>query len=201
MIESKSDIRKRIRDLRRTLSTRDQLDGASGLLQQLCLLPEFSMAQRVALYLANDGEIDPINVIHHCWQTDKETYVPVIIPGAGNVLKFALISQKTQYTQNRFGIKEPVVKSDELRDAKDLDLVLVPLVAFDESGNRVGMGGGFYDTTFEFVGNINTSSPVLVGVAHEIQKVDVVVAEHWDIALTTVVTGHHTYRISSGCGR
>ena len=92
-----------------------------------------------------------------------------------------------------FNLGRPVVESDQLRQGSELDLVLLPLVAFDQHGSRVGMGVGFYDTTFEFVREQKAPAPVLVGIAHEIQKVDTIESESWDVPLATVVTDQGVY--------
>ncbi len=111
-----------------------------------------------------------------------------------NTLLFASVTVQTRYADNRYGIKEPLVKSADIIGAERLDLVLMPLVAFDESGNRIGMGGGFYDRTFAFKQSRSEKKPYLIGIAHEIQKVDAIAAEHWDVPLTMVVTDKQVYR-------
>ena len=75
-----------------------------------------------------------------------------------------------------------------------IDLVLVPLVAFDPQRNRIGMGGGFYDRSFAFRKNPDQPRPVLIGVAHELQKVDLLEPEPWDVQLDMVVTDQAVYR-------
>ena len=115
----------------------------------------------------------------------------------------------TEFTENKFGIREPVVEPGHVIHAETLDLVLTPLVAFDNNGNRVGMGGGYYDTTFEFINNRAAKTslapgsedrPELIGIAHEIQKVEQICAEHWDIPIYTVVTDKSIYKLGPGTG-
>ena len=77
---------------------------------------------------------------------------------------------------------------------RELDLVLLPLVGFNRSGNRSGMGGGFYDTAFAFKKTRPRRLPRLIGLAHEIQLVENIDAEHWDIPLCAVVTDRRIYR-------
>ncbi len=85
--------------------------------------------------------------------------------------------------RNRFLIPEPVPKYAEV-SANRLDLVLMPLVGFDKCGNRLGMGGGFYDRTFA----CNLLRPKLVGLAHHLQEVDSLAVDNWDIPLNAVAT-------------
>ena len=185
---NKSEIRKLIRARRRSLTQTAQNQAARGLLEQLKVLPEFLTAERIAMYIANDGEIDPLNVMQWCWQNKKSCFVPVVFQEFNNSLRFAPVTESTKFHLNKFEIAEPVINESELQDPWQLDLVLMPLVAFDDRGNRVGMGGGFYDTTFEYLKKSLESKPRLVGVAHEIQRVENVEAEHWDIPLSTIVT-------------
>ena len=161
------------------------------------------------MYLVNDGEIDPIEVMKWCWENEKQTYVPVIVQQENNTLVFAQVHRGTEFIENNYGIREPVVEPDQVISAEHLDLVLTPLVAFDSNGNRVGMGGGYYDSTFEFIkirsGKTSLTSgsdvhPVLIGIAHEIQRVDKIDAEHWDIPMNTVVTDKNVYTLGSGAG-
>ena len=189
----KSELRRLIRDRRRALSDEQRTCAAAGLLKQLCGLDDFMQSENVAMYLVNDGEIDPIDTMHWCWQNHRKPYVPIVVQKGSNCLLFAEIQETTEFVENRYGIREPVVAPDDLVEASDLDLVLMPLVAFDSFGNRVGMGGGFYDTTFEFLKNGEKQKPVLIGIAHEVQKVERIEAESWDIPLSRVVTDNRVY--------
>ena len=144
------------------------------------------------MYLVNDGEIDPVKVMQWCWENSKIPYVPVV-ERERNKLVFAEVTPQTRFRENRFGIREPENAETGIVAAQQLDLVLAPLVAFDQTGNRLGMGGGFYDRTFEFLTNTDTAEPELIGIAHEIQKVQRIDVEPWDIPLTTVVTDKQVY--------
>lgn len=193
----KAPLRKAMRDKRRSLSNHQQAAAAHGLLAQLQAAETFLAATKIAMYLVHDGEIDTIEVMKWCWQNSKQTYLPIVVQAEKNTLLFANVNEETEYVENRFGIKEPIVEQAQIIQAQGLDLVLMPLVAFDQNGNRVGMGGGFYDTTFAFLKENPATkchyNPQLIGVAHEIQQVDDISAEHWDIPLMTVVTDKNMY--------
>lgn len=198
-VEGKSELRKLLRQRRRALGPAQQAQAAADLAEQLAALPAFGQSESVALYLANDGEIDPAEAMR--WRLDrgKRCYVPIIggIGGEGNVLRFGEVTPHTRFRRNRFGIAEPALSADELIDAGDLDLVLLPLVGFDRRGNRIGMGGGFYDTTFAFKQRRPHALPRLVGLAHEIQRLDEIDAENWDIPIAEVVTDERVYQCES----
>jgi 5-formyltetrahydrofolate cyclo-ligase len=93
----------------------------------------------------------------------------------------------SQLTPNRFGILEPDHRAGHKMPPHLLDIVLLPLVGFDRHGGRLGMGGGFYDTTFAFHQGKKTK-PWLLGLAHSCQEVDELELAAWDIPLYGVVT-------------
>ena len=194
----KKRLRSSLRAARRGLGEEAQNSAAHGLLDRLLTLPEFLNARRIALYLPNDGEIDTREVIRWCQANDRQACLPVVQRSDNrNWLLFAEFRQGARLAPNNLGIPEPRVDPSELLSARELDLVLLPLVGFDESGNRIGMGGGFYDTTFEFVRLESAEKPRMAGIAHEVQKVPYIDVESWDIPLPVVVTDRHIYRFRS----
>ena len=190
----RNTLRKQLRSLRRGLDQNAQSQAAKGLLQQFLSANQLKECQRIAIYIANDGEIDPVEVQNWIWQQGKECYLPIVIQEQKNSLVFAPVYPDSQFTVNKFGILEPDYDSKQIIQASELDLVLLPLVGFDASGNRIGMGGGFYDTTFEFVKAQQISKPLMMGIAHELQRVKEISAESWDIPLSTVITDRQVYQ-------
>ncbi len=142
-------------------------------------------AKHIALYMALKGEVDVSAILQ--WihaHTDKHAYLP--ITHANGTLSFAEITAKSGYIKNQYGILEP----DELCpriDVKSLDIVLTPLVAFNKSKKRLGMGGGYYDRTFAFKQNTQLA-PLLIGCAHTLQEDTAFTSESWDIDLDYIVT-------------
>ena len=194
----KYELRKRLRKRRNALDRVHRQRATEGLVEQLKTLAVFRQSERIALYVANDGEIDPAGVLEWCLGHDKRCYTPVIVGAKQKTkqktLRFAEITARTSFRNNRFGIAEPEVPDAQLVDARDLDLVLLPLVGFDRRGNRIGMGGGFYDTTFAFKKTDPPNPPQLMGLAYEIQRVEDIAAEQWDIPLSAVVTEQRIYQ-------
>ena len=103
---------------------------------------------------------------------------------------FVEYAENTAMAMNRFNIPEPVDQHKAI-DAAALDVVITPLVAFDKTGNRLGMGGGFYDRTFSFINDNpnlgeggfhapSVAKPKQIGVGHSCQQVDELQAESWD---------------------
>lgn len=190
----KSDLRQNLRARRRTLSADEQHQAARRLAVNLTGTRLFLTSRRVACYLPNDGEIDTAPVIEHIRRLRKILYLPVLSRLSHDRLWFAEAGPKTKMTPNRFGIPEPVVESRDLVRAQELDLILMPLVGFDDKGNRLGMGGGFYDRSLEFLRHRNHwRKPHLLGIAYDFQRVNGLAADPWDVPLQGVVMDQAVY--------
>jgi 5-formyltetrahydrofolate cyclo-ligase len=191
---SKNQLRKHLRDLRRALTKQQQNAAAARLVTRLVTSPFFRSSRRIACYLPNDGEIDPTPLIERLWKMQRQCFLPVLSRLSRDRLWFAQVLPETRLSPNRFGIPEPVVPARCLLRAQELDLILMPLVGFDLQGNRLGMGGGFYDRSLEFLRHRSTwHKPRLVGLAHECQRVEALAPEPWDIPLQGVVTDRAIY--------
>jgi 5-formyltetrahydrofolate cyclo-ligase len=187
-------LRKTIRQKRRELDINRQLQHAHSLARLITRQPLFLNAKRIACYLAEDGEIDPSYIIEKAWQYKKEVFLP-ILPPTGNSLVFAPFKPDTKLKPNRFNIDEPDVHPNQWIRARQLNLVLLPLVVFDTNGNRLGMGGGFYDRSLAFTRHRQQwHSPHLIGLAHELQKVDALDCEPWDVPLNLIATEQDLYK-------
>lgn len=184
-------IRLTIRDRRRLLSAIQQEESAKLLAEKLSALKVMQKAKKIALYLANDGELDLSYFITWCWQNNIAVYLPVIHPFSKNHLLFLRYQKNTEMIKNRFGIEEPKLTVTNLLPVTELDILFTPLVAFDEKGNRLGMGGGFYDRT---LANLSTNCRI-IGLAHELQKVAQLPIEYWDIPLPEIITPKQHYII------
>jgi len=181
-------IRSNKRRLRNQLSCLEQTTHAFGLANQVCRQQPFLNSNRVACYLANDGEIDPEYIIQTAWRLRKQVYLPVLSPFQSK-LYFAPYQAGMAMQLNRFDIWEPACRPANWLTAWQLDLMLLPLVAFDESGNRLGMGGGFYDRSLSYrQSRTHSLRPRLIGLAHELQREQQLAANSWDIPLDMIAT-------------
>ncbi|RYZ92779.1 MAG: 5-formyltetrahydrofolate cyclo-ligase, partial [Moraxellaceae bacterium] len=143
--------------------------------------------KHVAIYMANDGELDPRVIAEQLWKMDKFCYLPVLHPTNHRELWFVRFTPDTPLKLNRFKILEPDHRQNHKIPAHLLDAVLLPLVGFDRSGARLGMGGGFYDRTFAFHQH-KKGKPYLLGIAHACQETPSLETASWDIPLYGVVT-------------
>jgi 5-formyltetrahydrofolate cyclo-ligase len=190
----RNDLRRRLRAQRQALTPSEQTHAAQALAARLAATRQFRVSRRVALYLPNDGEIDPQGILKRLWQAHKTCYLPILSRLRHDRLWFAPITPDTPLAFNRFGIPEPQVPARSWRRAQDLDLILMPLVAFDASGNRLGMGGGFYDKSLAFLRHrVRWHKPHLLGLAHDFQRVARLNACAWDVPLEGVATDRALY--------
>jgi 5-formyltetrahydrofolate cyclo-ligase len=151
-------------------------------------------ARHVAGYWPADGEIDVLPALTEAHRRGALTYLPRV-PGPDLPLRFRVWRPGVPLRRNRFGIPEPATGPGLARACR-LDAVLVPLVGFDRRGNRLGMGGGFYDRTF--AGRHRT---LLIGVAFDCQRVLRVPTHWWDVPLAAVVTERGIVRRPRGRGK
>ena len=190
---SAAEIRRLKRAQRQALSVVDQQRHSQRLCDNISKQKNYRNSQHIACYLANDGEIDPYLLIEHAWFANKNVYLPILSP-IKNSLYFAPYDEYSEFRLNRFGIAEPICHPSEWIKASQLDLLLLPLVAFDLDGNRVGMGGGFYDRTLAYLQHRrHWRKPELVGLAHELQKTEHLNRQNWDIPLDGIITEKRYY--------
>lgn len=188
MPDSKQQIRSAMRRQRQSLSAARQRHSAEQLASQIARQGVFLHSRRIALYLANDGEINPHPLLHLAHAAGKRIYLPVLHPSSHNRLHFLPHTPGQTLKVNRFGIGEPPLQGAKPVPPWSLDAVFFPLVAFDRNGNRLGMGGGFYDRTFARCQRAHTFRPLFVGLAHSFQEVDSLPSEPWDIPLDAIAT-------------
>lgn len=182
-------IRQQVRSARKALSIKEQEQASSQLLSSLIKHPKVSQAQHLSLTLAYDGEIDLKPFVDWCWQQQKQLYLPVVHPTETGKLLFIAYQPDTEMIKNRYGIDEPKMSNlvANTIPANALDIVLTPLVAFDPQGNRIGMGGGYYDRLLApwFT---EKQGPYPIGLAHDCQYVSALPIQEWDVPLPEVIT-------------
>ncbi|NNL17208.1 MAG: 5-formyltetrahydrofolate cyclo-ligase [Boseongicola sp.] len=148
----------------------------------------FRNADVIGAYLAFNNEVDLQALIERAHADQKKVFVPVITEDRRNML-FARLRPGAHLQLNHFGIAEPESRNREFLEARELHSVFVPVVAFDSSGNRLGMGAGFYDRAFAFRRNPGAARfPKLCGVAFDCQRVSKIEHKKWDVPLDLIAT-------------
>lgn len=183
---SRQALRQQVRQFRQQLTAAEQTKAATELARQVTSNNWLLTKQHFALYLANDAELNTEPLIQALWQAGKNVYLPVLHPFCPGYLLFLHYDSSSVMQINRFNIPEPQLNCARVMPVAALDIIFTPLVAFDATGNRLGMGGGFYDRT---LAQLPAASPCqVIGLAHNCQQVAAVPAEAWDIPLQQVIT-------------
>ena len=187
---TRQQIRQQIRQRRRALTPEQQTQFALQAADRMMAYPPVLLAQTVAVFLSFDGELDTRPLIDQLWRAGKRVYLPVLHPFSPGNLLFLHYHPSSDLVVNRLKIREPKLDVRDVLPLSQLDVLVTPLVAFDADGQRLGMGGGFYDRTLQ---NWRQHRLQPVGYAHDCQQVDALPTEQWDIPLPAVITPSKTW--------
>ena len=187
---TRQQIRQQIRQRRRALTPEQQTQFALQAADRMMAYPPVLLAQTVAVFLSFDGELDTLPLIDQLWRAGKRVYLPVLHPFSPGNLLFLHYHPSSELVVNRLKIREPKLDVRDVLPLSQLDVLVTPLVAFDAAGQRLGMGGGFYDRTLQ---NWRQHRLQPVGYAHDCQQVDALPTEQWDIPLPAVITPSKTW--------
>lgn len=182
-----------MRSRREATSDTERAAAAASLDRRLGAFAPLEDAARIAGYVAVRGEpaLDPL--ASRCHRRGQAWLLPVLDED-GSSLRFARWRPDGTMAANRFGIPEPVVSASDCVEPTELDAVLVPLLAFDRDGHRLGTGGGYYDRTFAFLaGRKRPTRPLLIGIGWSFQETPLE-AEPWDIPVDWVATERELIR-------
>jgi len=190
----KTQLRKELRRRRGQVGpeSRKQWDGQIN--QALLERVKQASSATVAAFLSFDGEPDLAPALTRLDRQGVRLALPVIQdqPGKSSITFHAWNAGST-LKDNRYGIAEPCETA--LVPIPEIDLILVPLVGWDEQGNRLGMGASFYDRMFQPFADLDR--PARIGVAYELQKVPAVPCEPWDVRLHGMLTENGWFTFGS----
>ncbi|MDO6444305.1 5-formyltetrahydrofolate cyclo-ligase [Colwellia sp. 1_MG-2023] len=193
---SRNEIRQLIRQKRQSLDESSQQQQSQLLAKSLKNHPKVLTAKSIAIYLTNDGELNTHDFINECWDQKIKTYLPVLHPFSKGHLLFLHYHAQTAMIRNKYHILEPKLNVQDVLPMEQLDIIFTPLVAFDNTGARLGMGGGYYDRTLNkwYTQKEQTAKPYPIGLAHDFQQVDKVPSEHWDIPIPEIITPNQHFK-------
>ena len=192
---SRQQLRTEMRQRRQALSAATQHSAALALCQQILSQPDIMRQQHFALYLSNDAEINTNPLITALLHANKQLYLPVLHPFASGYLLFQHFLPSMPIRKNKFGIAEPIWHCQQIKPVAELDVIFTPLVAFDDRGQRLGMGGGFYDRTLAQLPQ-QAETPQLIGLAHTCQQWPELPIEPWDQPMSAIATPTHFWRFT-----
>ena len=179
------ELRARARAARRSMSPSQRHRASRRISDRFLNSRHFLASNTLGCYVSAWDEVDTSAIIERAWRAKKKVFLPVT--GTRGEMLFCETLPDTELTMNRFGLWEPL--QCNAIDANRLDVVVTPLVAFDDHGNRLGMGGGYFDRTFAFLGGRdNWVHPKLIGIAFECQRVEKISPNPWDIPVFRIIT-------------
>ncbi|MCK5917821.1 MAG: 5-formyltetrahydrofolate cyclo-ligase [Cocleimonas sp.] len=181
----KNKLRRQLQQQRNALTITQQTHYSQKICQQVSQANCFEAAQHIAFYTPVKGEGNPLPLQE---KTNKSFYLPVLSTENKFHLIFVKVDSNTKYKNNIYAIPEPIYTPQDIIPATQLDLVIMPLVAADKEGYRMGMGGGYYDRSFAFKQAENADFPKLLGFAYDFQLIDKTTPEPWDIPLDFIAT-------------
>ena len=176
----KKNIRNKQRYERSLLSDAHKARLSDNFLSQWMKFSKELSYQSIAIYYPFDNEASPLEIMNYLHSKNKEVLLPVI-ENDSKTLSFAKYDIQSELLENHFGIFEP--KDKKFVDIEDIDIALIPCVAFNDKLFRLGMGGGFYDRTFS-----KKLSTILIGVAYSFQYVNELFQEKHDVKMDYVIT-------------
>jgi 5-formyltetrahydrofolate cyclo-ligase len=182
-LNDKENLRQHYRAIRGSISKDQRHAAAEQAVNIFAALPDINKIQKIACYLSHRNEFATSPIIEFIWQNQKECYLPVL---HGSLLNFQSYTANNQLKENKYGIKEPL--DTQIIATELLDLVFVPLIAFDTQGHRLGAGGGFYDKSFAFIKDKSERRPLLVGLGFSDQQAENLPVDSWDVHLDAVLT-------------
>lgn len=190
----RNELRRQLRAQRRALTPSQRAEVGIGIAKVVSRLRLLRPGRRIGAYLAHAGEADLTATLALAQLRRCRIYLPAITHRRSNRMEFVRFEPHSQLRRNLFGIAEPDTHHARRIAARELDLILVPLVAVDPWGTRLGSGAGFYDRRLHRLrADRRWRRPRLIGIAYEFQRVARLLPQPWDVPLDAVITDRGCY--------
>lgn len=190
----KAALRRRLRRIRQSITSVERRRAAQAVMRKALSRRLLARKRRIGFYVPSKGEFDCLPLLNRALWLGVRCYLPVIPRARQRKLWFSRMGDGPHWGLNRYGIPEYGHRRTARIRASGLDILFLPLLGFDESGCRMGMGGGYYDASLAFLARRgHWHRPRLVGLAYEMQKVDRLPVDPWDIPLDAVISERRYY--------
>ncbi|VEJ09538.1 5-formyltetrahydrofolate cyclo-ligase [Actinobacillus delphinicola] len=180
---SRQQLRQVLLNYRKKQNVLDIQLASYSIFQKTIFIIEQYKAKNIAIYFSVKGEVQTQALIEYLWKENIHVYLP-IIRAPENDLIFRPYDRDSKLIKNQFGIPELEDSGNTIEVNGELDIIFVPLVAFDKNCERLGMGGGYYDRTLRS----KREKTITVGLAYSWQEVSQIPAEGWDVPLDMIIT-------------
>lgn len=187
----KATLRKSILDRRKGLES-ERVTGVSLAVTELIrALPEWKSAREVLLYWPIQNEIDTRPLMTELWSRGVKTLFPRCQPGQPGVMELACANCHDDLEPGMYSIMEPDATACPVEENANPDIALIPGVAYDRRGYRLGFGGGYYDRLLAKPGLLDT---LTIGLCYEFQLLDALPVEEWDQPVSAICTEESLWR-------
>ncbi len=177
----KASIRRDILTTRRQFSAHEREKASQQIQFHLLKWPCFQNAQVVHIFINQPHEVETTAIIDVCWKMEKTVVVPYLVPQS-KILGHSILSEFDQLQTEKFDLREPRPETRQSLDLKTIDLVIVPGLAFDKTGGRLGYGKGYYD---RFLSQIDG---FFLGLTFQFQMVPLLPQSPDDISMDSILT-------------
>jgi 5-formyltetrahydrofolate cyclo-ligase len=187
---NKQEIRNIVKKRRNSMSENEVAEKSRIIIEKLMDTEEFKRAENIMIFLSFNNEVYTYNLIDKCIELGKKVVVPYTVKDTYEIIPTVLGSIEEDLKLTSYGYMEP--KKDKLKpvDEKDIDLTVVPGLAFDKKMNRIGFGKGYYDRylakTRDDAGKI--------AVAYDYQIFEEIPFEVFDVKMDSIITEENTYK-------
>lgn len=176
--ELKADIRKQMRAMRKALDAGAVKAASDSAAERVLALPQFEDAKLLMAYMPAKNELDPTPIIERARAAGKRVAFPLCIENGG--LRLFVPNGADSFAVGSYGILEPKPEASTEVFAEDIDLIIVPAVAFTSQCGRLGQGGGYYDRL------LKKTKAFTVGVGYDFQLCESLPTEEHDMPLDCV---------------
>lgn len=184
----KDDLRKNMLLQRKTMKMDNVSAFSNEIVETIIKLPEFISCKNIMMYLSFKSEVNTYDLAKWCLDNGKKVIVPYCIRETREIIPFEIHNLTTDLTKSSFGIMEPKHESLKRANIKDIDLIIVPGVVFDEHCNRIGFGAGYYD---RFLPEKLKTTPT-IGIAYDYQVISEIPTGIYDVPLDFIITEKRT---------
>lgn len=183
-MKRKEDIRNEMLKTRNNITKDNVFINSKKILEQLLTVDEFVKSNCVSIYLSFGNEVDTFLIVEWLKQNNKSVVVPYTEKNEINLTPVYIEDIDEDTTLSSFGYPEPIIERVRKAKLDEVDFVIVPGVAFDDSKNRIGYGKGYYD---QYLSGFN-SEVKFAGLAHDFQLLDSIPTEQHDIRMNMIIT-------------
>lgn len=185
---NQQQLRRHLLNARAALSTAQRDAAAAAVSEHVLQLPQLQQPCAVGSYFSVRAELPTQQLNRRLIDAGHQLALPVLHPINRGQLLFLSLNESIRWVHNQYNIPEPELHAQHILPLQQLQILLVPLVGFDSQGNRMGMGGGFYDRTLSGYRKGSYPNLLPIGLALDCQHVEQLPNNPWDVPLPMVIT-------------